>query len=431
MIDRYTLSKMGNIWSEKHKMEIMLQIEILACEAMCKLGAIPKKSLEKIKKNAKFDIDEIKRLEEKTKHDIVAFINNVGKYIGPEARYLHMGLTSSDLLDTALSVQCVEASDILLADIRKMLLILKQKARKYKDTPCIARTHGVHAEPTTFGLKLAVWYDEMKRNEERMEQAKAMMSYGKLSGAVGTYANIDPYVEEYVCEKLQLKPANIATQIIQRDHHCQFVSTIAIIGSSLNKISTEIRLLQKTEVLEVEEPFFKGQIGSSAMPHKRNPITCERISGLSRLLRANVQVALEDICLWHERDISHSSAERIILPDGTITLNYMFHKIIPILDGLLVYPKNMIASLGKTRGLIYSQRVLLELMKKGLTREAAYEIIQHCAMQVWQETSDFKDILNRDRKVRKYLKPAQIDACFDIKYYTRHTDRIFKRVGLK
>jgi adenylosuccinate lyase len=431
MIDRYTLSKMGNIWSEKHKMEIMLQIEILACEAMCKLGAIPKKSLEKIKKNAKFDIDEIKRLEEKTKHDIVAFINNVGKYIGPEARYLHMGLTSSDLLDTALSIQCVEASDILLADIRKMLLILKQKAKKYKDTPCIARTHGVHAEPTTFGLKLAVWYDEMKRNEERMEQAKAMMSYGKLSGAVGTYANIDPYVEEYVCEKLQLKPANIATQIIQRDHHCQFVSTIAIIGSSLNKIATEIRLLQKTEVLEVEEPFFKGQIGSSAMPHKRNPITCERISGLSRLLRANVQVALEDICLWHERDISHSSAERVILPDCTITLNYMFHKLIPILDGLLVYPKNMIASLGKTRGLIYSQRVLLELMKKGLTREAAYEIIQHCAMQVWQETSDFKDILNRDRKVRKYLKPNQIEACFDIKYYTRHTDRIFKRVGLK
>jgi adenylosuccinate lyase len=422
---------MGNIWSEKHKMEIMLQIEVLACEAMCKLGSIPKKSLEKIKKNAKFDIDEIKRLEEKTKHDIVAFINNVGKYIGPEARYLHMGLTSSDLLDTALSVQCVEASDILLADIRKMLLILKQKAKKYKDTPCIARTHGVHAEPTTFGLKLAVWYDEMKRNEERMMQAREMMRFGKLSGAVGTYANIDPYVEEYVCEKLMLKPANIATQIIQRDHHCQFVATIAVIGSSLNKISTEIRLLQKTEVLEVEEPFFKGQIGSSAMPHKRNPITCERISGLSRLLRANVQVALEDMCLWHERDISHSSAERVILPDCTITLNYMFHKLIPILDGLLVYPKNMIASLGKTRGLIYSQRVLLELMKKGLTREAAYEIIQSCAMQVWQETSDFKDILNRDRKVRKYLTSAQIDACFDIKYYTRHTERIFKKVGLK
>lgn len=431
MIDRYTLSKMGNIWSEKHKMEIMLQIEILACEAMCRLGAIPKLAMEKIKRNAKFDIEEVKKLEEKTKHDVVAFINNVGKYIGAEARYLHMGLTSSDLLDTALSMQCVEASDILIADIKKLLLVLKQKAKKYKDTPCIARTHGVHAEPMSFGLKVAVWYDETRRNLERMEQAREMMRYGKLSGAVGTYANIDPFVEEYVCEQLHLKPVNIATQIIQRDHHCQFVTTIALIGSSLNKIATEIRLLQKTEVLEVEEPFFKGQIGSSAMPHKRNPVTCERVSGLSRLLRANAQAAFENICLWHERDISHSSVERVILPDSTITLNYMFHKLIPIIDGLLVYPKHMIESLSKTKGLIYSQRVLLELMKKGLTREAAYEVIQHCAMQVWQETSDFKDILCRDRKVRKYLKPNEIDACFDIKYYMRHTDRIFKNVGLK
>ncbi|HLF17606.1 MAG TPA: adenylosuccinate lyase [Candidatus Omnitrophota bacterium] len=431
MIDRYTLSKMGNVWSEKRKFEIMLQIEVLACEAMSKLGQIPKKSLEKIKKNAKFDLDEIKRLEEKTKHDVVAFINNVGQYIGAEARYLHMGLTSSDLLDTALSVQCIEASDLILADIKKMLLILKQKAKKYKDTPCIARTHGVHAEPMTFGLKVAVWYDEMRRNQDRMEQAKEMMRYGKLSGAVGTYANIDPQVEEYVCERLGLKPINIATQIIQRDHHCQFVTTLAIIGSTLNKIATEIRLLQKTEVLEVEEPFFKGQIGSSAMPHKRNPVTCERVSGLSRILRANVQAAFENICLWHERDISHSSVERIILPDSTIALNYMFHKLNPILDELLVYPKNMIVSLTKTKGLIYSQRVLLELMKKGLTRESAYEIIQHCAMQVWQETSDFKDILSRDRRVRKYLRPSEIDACFNIKYYIRHVDRIYKKVGLK
>ena len=430
MIDRYTLSKMGNIWSENHKMEIMLKIEVLACEAMCKLGQIPKKSMEKIRKAAKFDIEEVKRLEEKTKHDVVAFINNVGHYLGPEARYLHMGLTSSDLLDTSLSVQCVEASDILISDIKKFLAVLKQKAKKYKETPCIARTHGVHAEPMTFGLKLAVWFDEMKRNLERMEQAREMMRYGKLSGAVGTYANIDPFVEEFVCEKLGLKPVNIATQIIQRDHHCQFVTTLAIIGSSLNKFATEIRLLQKTEVLEVEEPFFKGQIGSSAMPHKRNPVTCERISGLSRLLRANAQAALEDITLWHERDISHSSVERVILPDCTILLNYMFHKLIPSIDGLLVYPKNMIHSLAKTRGLIYSQRVLLELMKKGLTREDAYDIIQHCAMQVWQETSDFKDILNRDRKVRKYLTPSQIDGCFDIKYYTRHCDRIFKKVGI-
>lgn len=431
MIERYTLSKMGGIWSEKHKMEIMLKIEILTCEAMCKLGHIPKQAMEKIKKNAKFDIEEVKRLEEKTKHDVVAFINNVGASLGPEARYLHMGLTSSDLLDTALSVQCVEASDILLADIKKMLLTLKQKAKKYKDTPCIARTHGVHAEPTTFGLKLAVWYDEMQRNLERMEHAREAMRYGKLSGAVGTYANIDPSVEEYVCEKLSLKPVNIATQIIQRDNHCQFVNALAIIGSTLNKIATEIRLLQKTEVLEVEEPFFKGQIGSSAMPHKRNPVACERVSGLSRILRANAQAAFENITVWHERDISHSSVERIILPDCTIALNYMFHKMIPIIEGLLVYPKNMIASLTKTRGLIYSQRVLLELMKKGLTREAAYEIIQSCAMQVWQETSNFRDILNRDRKVRKYLKPSEIDHCFDIKYYTRHADYIFKRVGLK
>ncbi len=431
MIDRYTLSKMGNVWSEKRKFEIMLQIEILACEAMCKLGLIPAKALDKIKKNAKFNMEEVKKLEEKTKHDVVAFINNVGQYIGPEARYLHMGLTSSDLLDTSLSLQCVEASDILIADIHKLLLVLKQKAKKYKDTPCIARTHGVHAEPMTFGLKLAVWYDEMRRNLERMQQAREMMRCGKLSGAVGTYANIDPFVEEYVCQKLNLKPVNIATQVIQRDHHCQFVTTLALVGSTLDKIATEIRLLQKTEVLEAEEPFFKGQIGSSAMPHKRNPVTCERISGLSRLLRAHAMASFENIALWHERDISHSSVERVILPDGTAILDYMFNKLIPIIDGLLVYPKNMIASLAKTRGLIYSQRVLLELMKKGLTREAAYEIIQHCAMQVWNETSDFKEILCRERKVRKYLKPSEIEACFDIKYYTRHCDMIFKKVGLR
>ena len=431
MIDRYTLSKMGSIWTDEHKFAIMLKIEVLACEAMSKLGIIPKKALEKIKKNAKFDMDEIRKLEEKTKHDVVAFINNVGQYIGPEARYLHMGLTSSDLLDTSLSVQCVEASDLLIADLKRLLALLKDKAKKYKDTNCIARTHGVHAEPMTFGLKLAVWYDETKRNLERMEQAREIIRIGKLSGAVGTYANIDPYVEEYVCQQLDLKPANIATQIIQRDVHCQFVVTLALIGSSLNKFATEIRLLQKTEVLEVEEPFFKGQIGSSAMPHKRNPVTCERISGLSRILRANAQAAFENICLWHERDISHSSVERIILPDSTAALDYMLQKFIPIIEGLLVYPKNMINSLSKTRGLIYSQRVLLELMKKGLTREEAYEIIQHCAMQVWQETSEFKDVLYRDRKVRRYLKPSEIDACFDIKYYTRYRDLIYKRVGLK
>jgi adenylosuccinate lyase len=431
MIERYTLSKMGSIWTDEHKFEIMLKIEILACEAMCKQGKIPKKSLEKIKKNAKFNIEEIAELEAKTRHDIVAFINNVGKYIGPEAQYLHMGMTSSDLLDTTLSIQCVEACDLLLADMKKFLAALKKQCKKYKDTTCIARTHGVHAEPTTLGLKLATWYDETVRNYGRLEQAREEIRLGKLSGAVGTYANIDPMVEEYVCEKLDLKPANIATQIIARDIHCHFMTTIALIGSSLDKFATEIRALQKTELREIEEPFFKGQVGSSAMPHKRNPITCERISGMSRLLRANAQAAFENINLWHERDISHSSVERVIIPDSTIALDYMLHKITPIIEGLLVYPKNMIESLTKTKGLIYSQRVLLELMSKGLAREEAYEIIQRCAMQVWDESSDFKDVLLRDRKVRKYLKETEINACFDIKYYTRHRDMIFKRVGIK
>ena len=431
MIDRYTLSKMGRIWSEQRKLEIMLQIEVLACEAMCQLGKIPKPALEKIKKNAKFDLDEVKRIEERTKHDVVAFIHNVGENIGAEAQYLHMGMTSSDLIDTSISVQCVEASEILVGDIKKLLTILKLKAKKYKDTVCIARTHGVHAEPMTFGLKMALWYDEMNRNLGRLEAAAEDMRVGKLSGAVGTYANIDPFVEEYVCQKLNLKPANIATQVIQRDHHANFLNVLALVGASLNKFATEIRLLQKTEVLEVEEPFFKGQIGSSAMPHKRNPVTCERICGLSRILKANASIGLDNIALWHERDISHSSAERIILPDSTIALDYMLNKFIPLIEGLLVYPKNMITSLQTTRGLIYSQRCLLELMRKGLPRTEAYEIIQSAAMQVWQETSDFREVLNRDRRVRKYMSKEEIDACFDIKYYIKHRDYVFKRVGIK
>jgi adenylosuccinate lyase len=431
MIDRYSLSKMSRIWSDEHKMEIMLKIEVLSCEAMTKLGVIPKAAMDKIRKNAKFDLEEVRRLEERTKHDVVAFIQNVGQGLGPEAQYLHMGMTSSDLLDTSLSLQCVEAGDILIADIKKLLAALKEKAKKYKDAVCIARTHGVHAEPTTFGLKMAIWYDEMNRNLERLHAACEGMRCGKLSGAVGTYANIDPSVEEYVCQQLNLKPANVATQIIQRDPHAHYMMVLAIIGCSLEKFATEIRALQKTELLEVEEPFFKGQIGSSAMPHKRNPVTCERICGLSRILRANSIVAMENINLWHERDISHSSAERIILPDSTIALNYMLNKFIPIIEGLLVYPKNMIANLSKTHGLIYSQRILLELMKKGLTRDTAYEIIQSCAMQVWQESTEFKDVLFRDRRVRKYLSQNEINACFDIKYYIRHRDKIFKQAGIR
>lgn len=431
MIDRYSLSKMSRIWSDEHKMEIMLKIEILSCEAMCKLGQIPKAALEKIKKNAKFDIEEVRRLEERTKHDVVAFIQNVGQNLGSDAQYLHMGMTSSDLLDTSLSVQCVEAADILIADMKKLALVLKDKAKKYKDTVCIARTHGVHAEPTTFGLKLAIWYDETNRNLERLQAAREAMRVGKLSGAVGTYANIDPSVEEYVCAQMGLSPEKVATQVIQRDHHAHYMMAIAICGASLEKFATEIRALQKTEILEVEEPFFKGQIGSSAMPHKRNPVTCERICGLARILRANAMVSMENMNLWHERDISHSSAERIILPDSTMALNYMLSKFIPIVEGLLVYPKNMITSMSRSRGLIYSQRILLELMKKGLTRDAAYEIIQSCAMQVWQESSEFKDVLFRDRRVRKHLSQNEINACFDVKHYIRHRDRIFKQAGIK
>ncbi|MDP2940033.1 MAG: adenylosuccinate lyase [Candidatus Omnitrophota bacterium] len=430
MIERYTLPKMAEIWSEQNKFSKMLKIEVLACEALAKMGQIPKKALDKIKKKARFDLEEIKRIEEKTKHDVVAFIQNLGENLGPEARYLHMGLTSSDLLDTSLAVQCVEACDILIADLKKILECLQQKAKKYKDTVCVARTHGVHAEPTTFGLKLAVWFDEMRRNLERLQHAKENLRVGKLSGAVGTYVHIDPLVEDYVCNKLGLKPVNISTQIIQRDRHAQLLTALAIIGSSLDKFCTEIRHLQKTEILEVEEPFFKGQIGSSAMPHKRNPVTCERICGLARILRANAQAALENIALWHERDISHSSVERVILPDSTIVLDYMMNKFLPLVEDLLVYSKNMIVNLSKTRGLIYSQRVLLELMKKGLTRDDAYEIIQRAAMRVWQEGSDFKDTLLRDRKLRKYLTSNEIDSCFNIKYYLRYIDRIFKKLGL-
>ena len=430
MIDRYVLPKMGEIWQDQNKFSKMLKIEILVCEALTKLGKIPKESLEKIKKKARFDIETVQKIEEKAKHDVASFLVNVAENLGPEAKYLHLGMTSSDLLDTTLALQCVEAANILIADLKKLLQILASKAKKYKDTVCIARTHGIHAEPITFGLKLAVWFDETKRNLGRLEQAKENIRFGKLSGAVGTYAHLRPSVEEYVCDKLGLKPEIIATQIIQRDKHAQFLMALAFMASSLEKFATEIRHLQKTDVLEVEEPFFKGQIGSSAMPHKRNPIHCERICGLARVVRANAQASLDNINLWHERDISHSSVERIILPDSTILLDYMLNRFVYILDGLLVYPKNMIMNLSKTKGLIFSQKILVELMNKGLNRIAAYEIIQRCAMQVWRENVDFKDILRRDKKLRRYLSPDELDACFNIKYYLRYIDKIFKKVGI-
>ncbi|MBP7836176.1 MAG: adenylosuccinate lyase [Candidatus Omnitrophica bacterium] len=430
MIERYSLPKMTSIWQEEFKFKTMLAIEILALEALAKQKKVPSDAVRRIKQKARFNLARIRKIEEKTQHDVVAFVANVAQYIGKDAQYLHAGLTSSDVLDTTLGVQLGAASDILIDDINRLLKVLAKKALIYKDTACIGRTHGVHAEPTTFGLKLALWYDEMQRNLERLKLAKIEASVGKLSGAVGTYSNIDPFVEGYVCKKLGLKPANISTQIIQRDIYAVFMARLAIIGSSLEKFATEIRHLQRTEVLEAEEPFGKGQKGSSAMPHKRNPVICERICGLARLLRGNSVAAMENIALWHERDISHSSVERIIIPDSTLALDYMLNKFIQVIEGLNVYPEHMMANLIKTRGLIFSQRVLLALMEKGLARPAAYDLVQRSAMYTWKEEIDFKDALMLDPKVLKILSEKELDKIFDLNYYLRNVNKIFNRVGL-
>lgn len=430
MIERYSLPKMTSIWQDEFKFKIMLEIELLTLEALAKAKQIPSNIPSRVRKHAKFNIKQIKKIEEKTQHDIVAFVNCVAQYIGPDAKYFHMGLTSSDLLDTTLGVQLKEASDILIDDINKLLVVLSRQAKKYKDMVCIGRTHGVHAEPVTLGLKFALWFDEMRRNLKRIKEAKEEISVGKISGAVGTYANISPEAEGYICSKLGLKAANISTQIIQRDIYAQYMSTLAVIAASLEKIALEIRHLQRTEVREVEEPFGKNQKGSSAMPHKRNPVICERICGLSRILRSNAQVALENVSLWHERDISHSSAERIIFPDSTTILDYMLNKMIYVTSGLLVYPENMLANLAKTHGLIFSQRVLLNLMNKGLKRAAAYDIVQRCAMKSWKEASDFKDNLLGDKEASKYFSLQELDKIFNLDYYLRNIGKIFKKTGL-
>jgi adenylosuccinate lyase len=430
MIERYSLAKMSGIWQDENKFRIMLEIELLVCEAQSLQNLIPKSVVKRIKSKARFNLSRIKKIEEKTQHDIVAFLTNVAEYIGSDAKYLHIGLTSSDLLDTTLGVQLKQASDILIEDLRKLLNLLAAKAKKYKDTVCIGRTHGVHAEPITFGLKLALWYEETKRNLERLHQAKLAVSTGKISGAVGTYSNIAPEVETYICKKLGLKPAAISTQVIQRDVYAQYLSTLALIGTSLEKFAMEIRHLQRTEVLEVEEPFGRGQKGSSAMPHKRNPVICERICGLTRLLRGNALAGLENIPLWHERDISHSSAERVILPDSSIVLDYMLNKFIEVIAGLRVYPQNMLVNLVKTKGLIFSQRVLLTLMNKGLSRPKAYDLVQRCAMQSWKQNTDFKGNLLNNKEVSKYLSPKELDEIFNLNYYLRNVNKIFKRLML-
>ena len=430
MIERYSLAKMANIWQEEFKFNTMLSIEIFALEALAKQKKVPQEAVRRIKKKARFNLAQIKKIEEKTQHDVVAFVANVAQNIGPDARYLHLGLTSSDVLDTTLGIQLKEASGLLMDDLSRLLKVLSQKAKRYKDMVCIGRTHGVHAEPTTFGLKLALWYDETRRNLERLKLAKEEISIGKISGAVGTFANVDPQVEAYICKKLGLKPAKISTQIIQRDIYAVFMARLAIIGSSLEKFPTEIRHLQRTEVLEAEEPFGKGQKGSSAMPHKRNPVICERICGLARLLRGNAIAAMENVALWHERDISHSSVERIIFPDSTLALDYMLNKFIEVINGLNVYPDNMLTNLARTHGLIFSQRVLLELMAKGLPRQKAYDFVQRCAMKTWKDGSDFKENLTRDKDVSRYLRKIDLDKIFDLDYYLRNVNKIYKRVGL-
>ena len=430
MIDRYSLVKMKNIWQEESKVRIMLDIELLALQAYATKKIVPRDALKRIQKRARFNLAEIQQIEAKTQHDVVAFVSNVAKYIGKDAQYLHLGLTSSDILDTTLGVQLKDASEILIADLEKLLQILAKQAKKFKNFACIGRTHGVHAEPTTFGLKLALWFDETQRNLSRMKSVKNEVGLGKLSGAVGTYSNIEPFVESYVCKKLGLRPANIATQVIQRDVYAQYLTTLSIIGASLEKFAMEIRHLQRTEVLEAEEPFGKDQKGSSAMPHKRNPVICERICGLARLLRGNAVAATENVALWHERDISHSSVERIIIPDSTLALDYMLNKFIEVIAGLQVYPENMLANLGKTRGLIFSQRVLIALMNKGLPRPTAYDLVQRAAMQTWKGSGNFKDNLLALPQAARYLSSSELDKIFNLDYYLRHVNKIFSKVGL-
>jgi len=428
MIGRYTLPKMGSIWEEQNKLQKWLEVEILACEAQAELGNIPKEAVAEIKAKAKFDVERVKEIEKEVHHDVVAFLTNIAENVGPSSRYIHYGMTSSDVLDTGLAVQLKEAADVLIENTKRSIKVLKKQGIKHKDTVMIGRSHGVHAEPITFGLKLALWVFEMKRNLKRLEAARDTISYGKISGTVGTYANIDPFVEDYVCRKLGLKPAETSSQIIQRDRHAEFLCTMAITASSLEKFATEIRALQKTEVLEAEEPFAKGQKGSSAMPHKKNPILCERICGLARVIRGNALVSLENVTLWHERDISHSSAERVILPDSTILLDYILDKFTVVMDGLNVYPENMKKNLEETKGLVFSQEILLALVEKGVLREDAYKMVQRNAMESWKSKKDFKALILQDEDIKKHISPDDIEKQFDYHRFLKHIDQIFARL---
>jgi adenylosuccinate lyase len=428
MIERYTLPEMGKIWQDEFKFNTWLKIEILACEARCELGEIPKADVEVIKQKAAFDIKRILEIEETTKHDVIAFLTNVAEYVGPESRHIHYGMTSSDILDTTLCYQMKAAGELLLKRLQDLKNVLKKRALEHKNTLCVGRSHGIHAEPTTMGLKFALWYEETKRNITRLQNSIKTISVGQISGAVGTFDHLSPKVEEYVCAKMGLTPAPVSTQIIQRDRHADFMATLAVIGATLEKISVEIRHLQRTEVLEAEEYFAKGQKGSSAMPHKRNPITSERISGLARVLRGNAIAALEDVALWHERDISHSSVERIVVPDSCIGLDYMLDLTIKLIKDLFIYPENMLKNLKITRGLVYSQAVLLKLVNKGVSREDAYKIVQTSAMDVWaDQAKDLHSELSKSAEVKKYLSAEELNEIFDSKKTLKNVDYIFSR----
>ncbi|HWF44495.1 MAG TPA: adenylosuccinate lyase [Candidatus Kapabacteria bacterium] len=437
MIPRYTRPEMGAIWTEENKYKIWLEIELLSICKQELLGIVPNGTEQKIREKATFNPARIEEIERETKHDVIAFLTNVAESVGPDSRFIHLGMTSSDVVDTAFSVQCMQAGTLLLAGIDKLIEVLGKRAREYKFTPMIGRTHGIHAEPTTFGLKLAVLYAEMKRCRERMAHAVKTISVGKISGAVGTFEHLDPSVEEYVCEKLGLDAAPISTQIIQRDRHAEYFTTLALVGSSLEKIAIELRHLQRTEVREVEEFFSKGQKGSSAMPHKRNPITMERVTGLARLLRGYATTAMENVALWHERDISHSSTERVIGPDATIALDYMLDLMTRTIETMFVYPEAMERNLALTRGLVFSQPVLLLLAKSGLTRENSYSIVQRNAMKVWELAASgsepnvtFRALLERDPDIQGRLSKEDLDRAFDPRAATKHVERIFERVGL-
>ena len=428
MIPRYTREEMGKLWTDEAKFSTWLEVEIAICEGWNRLGVVPDEDLKAIREKARVDVDRINELEKITRHDVIAFVSAVGETVGLSARFIHLGVTSSDILDTALAVMLNRASALILQDIDAVMAVLKRRAYEFKDVPQMGPSHGIHAEPITFGLKLALWYAEMARNRRRFLSARKDIAVGKISGAVGTFANVDPRVEAYVCEKLGLKPAPISTQVIQRDRHAHFFGTLAVLAGTLEKMATEIRHLQRTEVLEAEERFMKGQKGSSAMPHKRNPVGSENICGLARLVKSYAQASLDNIALWHERDISHSSVERVIAPDSCILIDYMLNRMRGILDGLVVYPDRMMENIHRTHGLIYSQRVLLALIDKGVSRDDAYLMVQRNAMKSWEEGLDFQTLLANDPDISRRLSAEELTELFDISYHLKHVDTIFQRV---